>query len=459
MPIPSPADLERTPLQNAQPSRQGITRYGSIVASPPDSSPTLSRRDAPSLRLPAPALDSAERRESALEDSLEPQRTQSHQDSASAYHVGPVTPPRHQTTGIAPRYRSLFQPKRVNSLPTSEEAKPARPTTKRKFTFGESATMRSPGQADIVMSAYRNVDIRQAEFFLFLDKELDKIEGFYKQKEDEAVERLKILRQQLHILRDEHDKKNHADEANRGHARDLLEQSLSGHNDARPVGDGKRTTRGGWYDDLLYRHLKPTRGWKTAQAMNMLSTPSGPRPLEAMSDYVRGRKQHDMKYRNAKHKLKLAMAEYYRGLELLKSYALLNRTAFRKITKKFDKTVHAHPSGRYMAEKVNKAYFVKSDVLESLIETVEDLYARYFERGNHKIAVGKLRAKGVRSGDYTGNVFRNGLLLGVGSVFAVQGVVKAAQLLSSRNPVIVSHTSYLLQVSQYLVTGAHGLPN
>lgn len=155
---------------------------------------------------------------------------------------------------------------------------------------------------------------------------------------------------------------------------------------------------------------------------------------------------NDVSYRSAKRKLKHALQEFYRGIELLKGYAYLNRTAFRKINKKYDKAVNARPPLRYMSERVNKATFVQSEVIESLMVAVEDLYARYFERGNRKVAVSKLRQKMKKSGDYSPSTFRSGLLLMAGTLFAIQGLVYASDRLGSSEVSEQVRTSYLLQV-------------
>lgn len=443
---------EQTPLHADQVDGSQKGQYGSIIASP-IANPSWTRQGAPSLKLPGPAISFNEHGSPDLNSSLKPQRTVS---SQSAYQVGPS----NSSTGspLAQRNRTIGTSNRISPAPGSGEITTTKPRYTRTFTFRSS---RSAGSGDIALNAYHEVENSQAEFFTYLDKELEKIEDFYKQKEDEATERLKVLRDQLHIMRDKrveelvditaarakHSNKDfhddngglfrHATQPNGDETKSLLKKTLN-------------------FDPL---HKRSSRA-RTAEAMKKLGTPSGPQPQEDMQDYVRRKKPHEVPYRVAKQKLKIALAEYYRGLELLKSYALLNRTAFRKITKKFDKTVNARPSGRYMNEKVNNAYFVKSTVLESYIQAVEDLYARYFERGNHKIAVGKLRAKGARAGHYTGSVFRNGLLLGVGAVFAVQALVYAAQLLENSDSTLVVQTQYLLQVcvscittlSEYLLT-------
>lgn len=452
LPIPGKASVagEWTPLQHSHTKNDGkhVGQYGSIIASPP-TSPAWSRKDAPSLRLPGPALDPQAHAGSDVNSGPKAHRTFSNQSTGSAYQVGP--PKSSSGSPVAQRHRSTFQADRTNSMPGSGDFNAPRPGTRRTFTFRGS---KSPAPSDIVLHAYREVDSCQSDFFAFLDSELQKIEEFYKQKEDEATDRLKVLREQLHIMRDRRveellDMSGSRANGQKGDAHAESGNGLVSRDSTHQNGDETKS--------LIQKRLhfdplkKRTRGTKTAEAMKKLGTPSGPRPLDAMQDYVRRKKPHEVPYRAAKHKLKIALAEYYRGLELLKSYALLNRTAFRKITKKFDKTVNARPSGRYMNENVNNAYFVKSSMLETHIQAVEDLYARYFERGNHKIAVGKLRAKGAHAGDYTGSVFRNGLLLGIGAVFAVQGIVHAGQLTFDRDATLALHTSYLLQVRESLI--------
>ncbi|GAB7347012.1 hypothetical protein MBLNU459_g3160t1 [Dothideomycetes sp. NU459] len=466
LPIPGARDAERTPLQSGHvasergPAGQRMTRYGSIIGSPPGHGPDSSRGadKAPSLKLPGPALDSApqegsgqsgERRVQIRNNSAETNRLRSTMSggSGNAYEVGDTT--RHSS--LVPRYRSVFLPKRVNSMSGVQDATPTGLTPKRLLTLRRSNTSGSRQENDIPLSVYQEVNLRQDEFFAFLDKEMEKIEDFYKTKEKEATERLHVLRGQLHIMRDRRmEELAHAATPHNKRVSQATEimstNGLLSRDGTQQNGDDPgEQKKAAWYNQVD-RVYKGGRIGKTSRAMKELGTPSGPTPLEQGRDYVRRKRPHEVPYRTAKHKLKIALAEFYRGLELLKSYALLNRTAFQKINKKFDKTVRAKPAGRYMSDKVNKAHFVNSGLVDEHIQAVEDLYARYFERGNHKLAVGKLRQKLARTGDYTGSVFRNGLLLATGAVFGIQGIVYGAELLFDSNPTLVVHTSYLLQI-------------
>ena len=65
-------------------------------------------------------------------------------------------------------------------------------------------------------------------------------------------------------------------------------------------------------------------------------------PSQATAGYV--------EYRVARRRLKQAILEFYRGMELLKEYRLLNQTGLAKILKKFDKAAGTQNKRRILGE-------------------------------------------------------------------------------------------------------------
>lgn len=502
---PMPVANERSPLRTDERRRDApdgqprLARYGSIIGSPPSGNsplPDLSpqKTQASLLELPDPALtpvDNQNGQSTAPPTDLGPSATlDGHRDlttpaiselrhpdstrrqfahTGNAYEINRPSDESAPTKTQLTRHTSLFLPKRASSVPDTADSGP-RPLMQRVLSLTQHTSPASPGRKhrpnDVALENYREADFRQAEFFLFLDKQFDKIENFYKAKEDEATARLGVLREQLHVLRNRRLEEIVAEEQQQ-RQKQMQQQQDAAKKDSgmqylengggklayapgNPPSDRRRsmaadeTANGSAGDPNLHpdphshrmasvanqvnNTIHGSRIGKTSKIMGQLSTPPNNifRLNPANQDYSRRRVKEDVPaYRAAKRKLKTAMQEYYRGLELLKSYALLNRTAFRKINKKYDKTVNAPPGGtmRYMSEKVNGAHFVNSDTIDTYLQTVEDLYARYFERGNRKVAIGKLRGKVLKLGDYTGALCRTGFCLGAGIVLGVQGLV------------------------------------
>lgn len=368
------------------------------------------------------------------------------------YEVGTTHTPPKPSTSLLHRHRSIFKPRRTASNPAGS-ATPDRPRLVRRIF--STTHVESPHIGDVPLAGYKEFDTRQAEFDKFLDSELGKIESFYKSKEHEAGERLLLLREQLHEMRDRRIEEVRAMQRAKVHYKREQDRLRA---EGADVAGSALTPDG---PALNWRHPINTVlgvghhvGKNTKALVKMGAADSGPSAADAQAqmnrqDFQR-RPTHsdDIPYRSAKRKLRLALQEFYRGLELLKSYALVNRTAFRKLNKKYDKVVKARPTGRFMSEKVNKAWFVQSEVLDGQIVAVEDLYARYFERGNHKIAVGKLRSKSNRASDHNGSVFRNGIVLAAGAVLGIQGLIYGSERLTDQDPTVVTQASYLLQVSK-----------
>ena len=467
-----PARLsEEEPLTDRSRDFPGLVRsYGSIIGSPPSGQGKFSMdggRAPPSLKLPGAALDpdNASLRVGPSAASLRKSKTvtlPSESETDNAFEAGRTKSPNKKHTSLPARYKSVFSPKRMNSLPGPIVQSKSRPSIRRLFSLSSKSPPASPG--DVPLEAYRDLDFRQAEFFNFLDAELVKIETFYKEKEDEATHRLAILRDQLHIMRDRRideviqrqtakiKTKNKSAKTHDG--LHLLTEGSSGDENSKDTKLNGHSMSEAWLNpiDSALDAINAGKYGKSTRNITQLATPAALQPKDHMDDrrdFARRPELPGVPYQTAKRKLKVALQEYYRGLELLKSYALLNRTAFRKINKKYDKTVNARPSSRYMNEKVNQAWFVNSDVIEGHIRATEDLYARYFERGNHKVAIGKLRIKMARAGDYTDNTFRNGILMTAGFILGVQGLIKANEIadLHHTPDAFSVNTSYLLQVS------------
>ncbi|GAM84032.1 hypothetical protein ANO11243_020230 [Dothideomycetidae sp. 11243] len=463
VPINSSSANEQSPLamdamMNRAGGRTGMTRYGSIIGTPPDENEHMERimsNIAPSLRLPGPAMDTQDSTGSPA--AMDRSTTQASGRPPSIASLPPgvsLVNPRQRAAPDDAEHRlsRVFTPNRVNSSPVVPANTPRRPFLQRVLSLRPNRTVTFASPDAVPMEAYKDVEARQDEFFDFLDSELRKIDEFYKDKEEKATERLVVLREQLHIMRDR--RMEEVLKAESGEAPLHIPHHLHFH---ESNGNGKakeqKPENGAAVDvpwlnslDKAFDKAKLGHVGKTFSAMKDLGTPSGPSAVDLYKDYTRKPFSHEVPYRTAKHKLKVALAEYYRGLELLKSYALLNRTAFRKIVKKYDKTVQAQPTGKYMTEKVNKAYFVNSEVIEGHIHAVEDLYSRYFERGNRKVAVGKLRAKIVRAGEFSQASFINGILLSLGTAFGVEGLVYASNLLESPDKALTLQTTYLLQL-------------
>ena len=149
----------------------------------------------------------------------------------------------------------------------------------------------------------------------------------------------------------------------------------------------------------------------------------------------------------ARRKLKSALIEFYRGLDLLRSFVILNSTAFRKLNKKFDKATGDRPLLHFYNKNVERAHFVQSNAVEEITDEVEELFARHFERGNRKAAIDELKMKSMQNWQaLTSVMFVNGIFLGLGSILGLIGLVEAIASLSQDDSQKVSDTSYLLQL-------------
>jgi xenotropic and polytropic retrovirus receptor 1 len=199
-------------------------------------------------------------------------------------------------------------------------------------------------------------DDSELYFLHWLDGEIKKIDDFYQEKEKEAEGRFKLLSDQLEMLRyiretqlqndpnipSRNPSRAEPNDGSHGFTTNWIGQpighiraSLDGLSSAMPAADHERRAK---QPELMAHPFAHTMGY--------------------------------VEYRIAKRRLREALLEFYRGLELLKGYRLLNRTGLAKIIKKFDKISGRKLSGEY-AEKLKSMHFDHSNTLDNIMTHTE----------------------------------------------------------------------------------------
>jgi hypothetical protein len=204
-------------------------------------------------------------------------------------------------------------------------------------------------------------DESEITFLQWLDGEIQKVDDFYQEKEHEAVNRYNILSQQLEALkrlRDNHgipsSLPNSGDQSRGG----SVSGAVGALEDAFVMAWGKpvQRIRASW--DGLHSAMPAADHQRRARQNPDLMA----HPIGTAAGYA--------EYRVARRRLKQAVLEFYRAMELLKQYRLLNRTGLAKILKKFDKTSGRHLTPEY-DQKINTLYFNQSEVLETTMSQTE----------------------------------------------------------------------------------------
>lgn len=390
---------------------------------------------------------------------------------------------------------------------------PSQQAKKSNISFKTSIfnhSLRTPKQA------LESFEHEKKEFKVWLDTELAKVELFFKDKEQDVYERFLILEDQLYQLKEHRnhiirERKNHIKGIRSNQTKDInvynKVNELAFHTKSAFFSlnrfdlpslpstvflkklQGRRNKDGdikmdptssefdpNYFENRIRNGMSTGRGSiDTLNDGSMSSLPSANNSMVDLSeassfrqpqqpqteemvrkrrkrDYVRKHQSFGVPFLFARKQLKEAMLEHYRSLILLRSYKVLNRTAFRKITKKFDKLTNSNISGDYMKMLDKETYFLTSDILDNLIFQTEELFISFFdpESTDRKQSLEKLKSiayalnnNEMRLSSYYLEFFTSGLFLGFSIPLFVLGIYTGLhRILNNEFPEGV----YLLQI-------------
>ncbi|KAF9975814.1 hypothetical protein BGZ73_000355 [Actinomortierella ambigua] len=266
-------------------------------------------------------------------------------------------------------------------------------------------------EGQTIQDVYDQLLPEERVFFDFLDDQLRMVNDFYREKEEDAVTKLKVIKQQIFVADEwkrRHDQKVAKAEAEQGWylnewskvrtgIDNLIRTDTSGteniiirpnHSVQAPVGAAAATAtstgavplsttgrRG-----LAYRHYA-----QTGSEGSPFVTDSKQEAMQAhLVELERENRRQHLNHKVARTRIKTALYEYYRSLEMLKNYKVLNHTGFAKILKKFDKTAGWRASKTYISTKLQTSYLITSTVLSDLIAETEEVFIDTFEKGHRR---------------------------------------------------------------------------
>lgn len=233
----------------------------------------------------------------------------------------------------------------------------------------------------------------QGTFYDFVRQQVEKVDDFYKEREEEAGKRLGELRFQLQEMKD---RKKVLQGKRRSN---IVEQNA--HSD---------------YTRSIVANVRSLFSYADVDLLN--SHPIGDDPGEESTTQLL------LTYRVSRRRLKIAIQEFYHSLELLQSYRNMNLTALTKVLKKFDKTVKAKSSPIFLKMYSEETYIGTSNFLDKIMHDSENVFAKYFYKGDRKHAVAALRSK-VRTEDYRFTMLRIGVYAGLAIALGLEGLVRS----------------------------------
>ncbi|TRM63672.1 EXS family-domain-containing protein, partial [Schizophyllum amplum] len=321
-------------------------------------------------------------------------------------------------------------PSRPRDFPRrmSASSRKSRPSSQRRNTFsmhGASHYHRTPQPFTAPATYSELLPLLSSDeliFFKLLDSELEKVELFYQDREKEMQDRSALLKEQLNELND-HRKLFYVGGSTTAWVPFGIKPDIR----LRLRAPKARAAL-----PPLQESVEKTvsKSEKSDEGGSGRLPPSPPgTPVEHSANQVPRRRimLDPDEYQHAKKRLKKAILEHYRALEMLHNYRILNVTGFRKALKKFEKVTRIPCIDLYMREKVETSAFASDIRVRQMMSEMENFYATRFVHGDKKRAMARLRS-GTSQKSHHFSSFRSGIYLGLALPPLISGIYFSARV-------------------------------